>query len=451
MINSTTFNVSQSLRQANPGADLKQMAEKVKDEDGLIQLIVSAQDGDEISAAKDFVNLTGAKNVERLEIIDAFTADVTPEAFEKLVNNAPKGVTITFDELVSVSDPVELSRPEEMKEALKERESQGPSPLLDNSIRTLGIEKVWEQGYKGQGVTIAVIDTGIAPHPDYNGRVKGFKDWVAGKTEHYDDQGHGTHVAGCAQGDGTMSAGKFMGPAPEADLVGIKVLDKRGSGRLSDIIKGVNWAVDKKEELGIDIINMSLGGPVFASYKNDPVSQSVGKAVEAGIIAMVAGGNSGPKPSTIGTPGNHPDAFTVGALNDRGTVSRADDQVAFFSSRGPTSHDGLTKPDILSPGVAITAANAKDSALDHAPVPHVGQSYITISGTSMATPVMAGIVASVLSANREMTPAQVKEIFMATADKLEGEDGNSQGSGVVDPQEALARALALKNGGQSAA
>jgi serine protease AprX len=450
MIKTNTFNVSQSLRQANPGADLKEMANKVKDENGMIPLIITANNGDEASAASDFVDLTGAKNVANLDLIDAFAAEVTPEAFDKLVKNAPQGVTITFDEEVSVSDPMELTRPEEMKEVLDQR---GPMPLLDNSIRTLGVESLWEQGFKGQGVTIAVIDTGIAPHPDYNDRVIGFKDWVAGKTEHYDDQGHGTHVAGCAQGDGSMSGGKFMGPAPEADLVGIKVLDKRGSGRLSDIIKGVQWAVGKREELGIDIINMSLGGPTFASYQNDPVSQSVGKAVEAGIIAMVAGGNSGPKPSTIGTPGNHPDAFTVGALNDRGTATREDDRVAFFSSRGPTAHDGLTKPDILSPGVAITAANSIGSAIDRAPVPHLGQSYITISGTSMATPVMAGVVAAVLSANPEMTPAQVKEIFMSTADKLEtGADANSQGSGVVDAPEALERALALKNdGGQSAA
>lgn len=453
MINSNVFKVSQSLVQANPGADLRQIANTVKDEDGLIQLIVKAGNGDEVQAAGDFVNLTGAKNVEKLELIDSFTADVTPEAFDKLMKNAPEGVTITFDEKVSVADPVELTRPEEMKKALGKHpaDADASKPELDVTLKTLGVEKLWEQGYKGQGVTIAVIDTGIAPHPDYNDRVKGFKDWVAGKTEHYDDQGHGTHVAGCAQGDGTMSAGKYMGAAPEADLVGIKVLDKHGSGRLSDIIKGVQWAVEKKDELGIDIINMSLGGPVFQSYEIDPVAQSVGKAVDAGIIAMVAGGNSGPKPSTIGTPGNHPDAFTVGALNDQGTVSREDDTVAFFSSRGPTAHDGLVKPDILSPGVAITAANAKGSALDRAPVPHIGQSYITISGTSMATPVLAGVVAAVLSANQDLTPAQVKEIFMSTADKLPNEDGNSQGAGVLDANEALERALALKNGAQAAA
>ena len=172
--------------------------------------------------------------------------------------------------------------------------------------------------------------------------------------------------------------------------------------------------MDNKEKYDIDIINMSLGGPGFASYKDDPVAQSVGAAFDAGIVPMVAGGNSGPTPSTIGTPGNHPDAFTVGALDDKGTATRDDDTVAFFSSRGPTSHDGLTKPNILAPGMAITAANAKDSAIDRSPVPHLGQSYITISGTSMATPVMAGIVAAVMSANPDLTPVSYTHLTLPT-------------------------------------
>lgn len=449
MINTSAFKISQSLAQSNPGAGLKELADKVKDEKGMIPLVVSAKNGDEISAASDFVSMTGAQDVQDLHLIDAFAAKVTPEAFEKLMQNTPEGMTFTFDEKVSVSDPVELSRPEETQAALGQRQ-----PDLDSGIynETLGVEKLWEQGYRGQGVTIAVIDTGIAHHPDVDSRVKGWKDWVAGRTEHYDDQGHGTHVSGCAAGDGTMSDGKYHGAAPDADLVGIKVLDKHGSGRLSDIIKGVQWAVDHKDEFGIDIINMSLGGPGFASYKDDPVAQSVDKAFQAGIVPMIAAGNSGPTPSTIGTPGNHPNAFTVGALDDKGTATRDDDTVAFFSSRGPTKFDNLTKPDILSPGMAITAANAQDSALDHLPVPHIGQSYITISGTSMATPIMAGVVAAVLSANHDLTPAQVKEIFTSTADKLgTGDDANSQGFGVVDPQEALARALALKNKSNAAA
>lgn len=436
-ISSNPFQISQSLRQANPGADLNQLAAQVKNEKGMIPVIVRANDGDEVKASSDFVSLTGATKTADLELIDAFAAELTPEQFAKLAQKAPQGVTIHLDEAVHAYQPVELDRPETL-------DPKQPVLAQDNAIATLGIDKIWEQGYKGKGVGIAVIDTGIYPHPDYKDRIVGWKSWTDGKAEPNDPQGHGTHVAGDALGDGTMSDGKFMGPAPEAHLIGIAVLDKHGLGRLSDIIKGVQWAVSKKDELDIDIINMSLGGPVFDSYTNDPVALSVGKAVEAGIVAAVAGGNSGPKPSTIGTPGNHPAAFTVGALNDKGTLTRADDDVAQFSSRGPTTVDGLVKPDILSPGVNITAANAPGSALDKAAVPHVGTGYITISGTSMATPIMAGVIATILSANPNLSPAQVKEIFMATADPLAGVDANSQGSGVVDAQEALQRALALK-------
>ena len=437
-INSNSFQISQSLRQANPGADLNALADKVKNEKGLIPVIVRANNGDEVQASSDFVSLTGATKTADLGLIDAFAAEMTPEAFAKMAESAPQGVTIHLDEKVHAYEPVETSRPETL-------DPGQPKLATDNAIETLGIDKIWEQGYKGQGITIAVIDTGIYPHDDYKERITGWKSWTDGSTVPNDPQGHGTHVAGDALGNGKLSDGKFKGPAPEANLVGIAVLDKNGSGRLSDIIKGVQWAVEKKDELSIDIINMSLGGPQFDTYLNDPVALSVGKAVDAGIVAAVAGGNSGPKPETIGTPGNHPKAFTVGALNDKGTLTRADDDVAPFSSRGPTKFDGLTKPDILAPGVNITAANSPGSALDKAAVPHVGTSYITISGTSMATPIFAGIIAAIMSANPNLTPAQVKDIFTNTADPITGVDGNSQGSGVVDPQEALARALALKN------
>jgi serine protease AprX len=437
-ISSNTFQISQSLRQANPGADLNTLAGQVKNEKGLIPVIVRANDGDEVRASNDFVSLTGATKTADLALIDAFAAEMTPEAFAKLAKEGAQGVTIHLDEKVHAYEPVELSRPETL-------DPQQPKLQLENAIATLGVDKLHQQGFKGKGVGIAVIDTGLYPHEDYKDRIVGWKSWTDGSPTPNDPQGHGTHVAGDALGDGKLSDGKFIGPAPEAHLIGIAVLDKHGSGRLSDIIKGVQWAVEKKDELDIDIINMSLGGPVFDSYLNDPVALSVGKAVDAGIVAAVAGGNSGPKPSTIGTPGNHPKAFTVGALNDKGTLTRADDDVAAFSSRGPTTHDGLTKPDILSPGVNITAANAPGSAIDRANVPHVGTGYVTISGTSMATPIMAGIIAAIMSANPNLSPAQIKDIFMSTADPLANVDANSQGAGVVDPQEALARALALKS------
>ncbi|MGE0493186.1 MAG: S8 family peptidase [Vulcanimicrobiota bacterium] len=422
------IHMSQTL--ALQGQNPLDAARRAATAEGKIPVIVQADQEGLVEAQDTFTRLTGVSELEDLHLINGFAAEVSPEALARL-NESGQKFKVTVDEEVHLIDPV---LPEET----------GPRPELDNALATLGVDKLWEQGYRGQGVTIAVIDTGIHPHPDLQDRIVAFKDWVAGRTDAYDDQGHGTHVAGDAGGDGRMSDGRYMGPAPEANLVGIKVLDKHGSGRLSDIIKGVQWAVDHKEEHHIDIINMSLGGPVFASYKEDPVAQAVEAAVNNGIIAAVAGGNSGPKPSTIGTPGNHPLAFTVGALDDKGTRTRADDEVAFFSSRGPTSIDGLTKPDILSPGVAITAANSPGSALDKMAVPHVGRSYITISGTSMATPVMAGVIAAVLSANHDLTPAEVKEIFTSTAVPLEGADANSQGAGVVNAEGALAEALRRK-------
>ncbi|MBI3926583.1 MAG: S8 family peptidase [Armatimonadetes bacterium] len=410
--------------------DTVDLAARASREDGTIPVIVHPEGKSVQEAMAAFRELTGAARTEDLHLIGSFAADLSPQAFAQLLEHPPEGYRLTLDEKVHLIDPVS---------------TQGEiRPDLENAVRTLGVDKLWEAGYRGQGVTIAVIDTGIYPHPDYADRIVGFKDWVQGLSEPYDDQGHGTHVAGDALGDGTASDGKYTGPAPAANLVGIKVLDKHGGGRFSDIIKGVQWAVDHKNDYHIDIINMSLGGPIFASYQDDPVAQAVGAAVDSGIVAAVAGGNSGPKASTIGSPGNHPAAFTVGALNDRGTRSRDDDEVAFFSSRGPTTIDGLTKPDILSPGVNITAANSPGSALDQLAVPHVGRSYITISGTSMATPVMAGVIAALLSANPSLTPAEVKEIFTSTAAPLPGVDANSQGAGVVHPEAALQEALRRK-------
>ncbi|MBM3465205.1 MAG: peptidase S8, partial [Armatimonadetes bacterium] len=239
------------------------------------------------------------------------------------------------------------------------------------------------------------------------------------------------------------SAGRFVGTAPEASLVGVKVLDAGGSGRLSNIIKGIEWTVANRARYNIRVINMSLGGPARGSYKNDPICQAVERAVDAGMVAVVAAGNSGPGAKTVGTPGNDPRVITVGALDDRGTLAREDDDIAKFSSRGPTPVDALTKPDVLAPGVAITAPTSPGSPLDTNPkVPHEGPWYITISGTSMATPVVAGVVADLLGAVPEASPQQVKDALMATARPLVRTppyDGNQQGSGVVDPLAALSR------------
>ena len=412
--------------------DLVSLTAGMKTEEGKIPIIVSSKEQRGLFKAKEaFTREARAEVKDELPIINGFTTEVDEAALAKLLERKPDGVSIFIDEKYKmIEDPVIMDQPDFTIQT-------------DNAVKTLGVDKLWDKGFTGKDVTIAVIDTGIYPHNDFEGKIIGFKDFCNGFKEPYDDQGHGTHVAGDSAGTGAMSEGRYKGTAPDAKLVGVKSLDKNGAGRFSDIIKGIQWVVEKKDEFGIKVMNMSLGGPAFMSYKDDPIAQAAQKALDAGIIPVIAAGNSGPKPGTVGSPGNNPNVLTVGAFDDKNTVEKWDDEIAPFSSRGPTKIDNLEKPDILSPGVNITAATAYGSVLDtHPSIPHAGPDYITISGTSMATPVMAGIVADIVQARPDLSPREVIEIFKGTARRLPGLDGNQQGRGIVQPEDALNQALA---------
>jgi len=414
--------------------DLVSLSSNMKTSDGKIPLIVSSKGKGSLYRAREtFVKEVKAEIKDELPIINGFTTEVDEKQLMKLLEHKPDGVSIFVDEKYKmIDDPVFIDQPDF-------------TIKTDTAVKTLGVDKLWEKGFTGKGVTIAVIDTGIYPHKDFEGKIIGFKDFCNGFKEPYDDQGHGTHVAGDSAGTGAMSEGRYKGTAPDAKLVGIKCLDKHGAGRFSDIIKGIQWTVKNKDKYNIKVMNMSLGGPAFQSYKNDPISQAAEKALEAGIIPVIAAGNSGPKAGTVGSPGNNPHVLTVGAFDDKNTIEKYDDDLAPFSSRGPTKIDNLTKPDILSPGVNITAATAYGSVLDtHPSVPHAGPDYITISGTSMATPVMAGIVADIVQARPDLSPKEIIEIFKGTTRKLPGHDANQQGRGIVQPEDALSRALSIE-------
>lgn len=308
--------------------------------------------------------------------------------------------------------------------------------FLDVASKTTGARDAQLQlGLSGKGITIAIVDTGIHPHPDLtqpDNRIIGFVDLVGGKKDPYDDQGHGTHCAGDAAGNGSMSEGLYSGPAPEASLVGVKVLDAQGGGQLSTVIRGIEWCVEKKEELGIRIISLSLGAPAMESYRDDPLAQAVEKAWHHGIVVCAAAGNEGPYPGTISTPGFDPVIVTVGAADDKNTAQRSDDEKAPFSSRGPT-FDGLVKPDIYAPGTDIVSLNAPGSELEkQLPENKVGDHYIRLSGTSMATPFCAGVVALLLEANPHLSPNDVKSILMSTSQEMEGDQ-----AGYLDVQKAI--------------
>lgn len=312
--------------------------------------------------------------------------------------------------------------------------------VLDVASPAVHAPALWERGITGKGVVVAVIDTGIYNHPDLSGRIVGFKDLVNQKSSPYDDNGHGTHVSGDVASSGLKSDFNYRGPAPEAVLVGVKVLDKNGSGSMSTVIEGIQWCLDTRNAFGIRALNLSLGSPASESYVNDPVCQAVEKAWQAGIVVCVAAGNEGPQPRTISSPGIDPVVITVGALNDFNTMNPDNDQVASFSSRGPTV-DELNKPDIIAPGVNIISLRSPGSQLDKQNRnAKINSFYTSLSGTSMATPVCCGVVAQMLQLNSALTPDQVKSALMQTAKTL-NLDPNAQGAGVIDVERAAASVM----------
>ncbi|MFC3770849.1 S8 family peptidase [Paenibacillus sp. GCM10012303] len=289
-------------------------------------------------------------------------------------------------------------------------------------------------GLTGKGINIAVIDTGVYPHPDLTrpvNRIVAFKDWIHGRKKPYDDNGHGTHIAGDCAGNGWESKGIYRGPAPEAGIVGVKVLDRQGSGYDSTIIKGIEWCILHRRRLKLRILSMSLGGPVNTVCSDDPLCQAVEKAVRAGLVAVIAAGNSGPGRRTIESPGSAPSAITVGAVDDHRSIRQADDSVMWYSSRGP-ARGGRSKPDLVAPGETIVSLRAPGSVLDREyPYLRVGHDYFILSGTSISTPLVSGAAAQLLQRYPSLSPRQVKAALKKNAFRL-GLGPNVAGSGIVN-------------------
>lgn len=296
--------------------------------------------------------------------------------------------------------------------------------FLDTSVPKINVPVLQKQGLLGTGIKLAVIDTGIDPvHPDFAGRIVARASFISGED---DDNGHGTHVASIAAGNGNASQGKYRGVAPEASLYIAKVLDKKGDGFMSTVMAGIEWAVEQ----GVQVINLSLGGGP-AGDGTDPLSILCDAVVERGIVVLATAGNSGPGDQTIGSPGSARDVITIGAASDT-------DRIANFSSRGPTV-DGRTKPDLVLPGVGIIAAQAAGTEAGEVIVP----GYVSLQGTSMATPHVAGVACLCLEANPDLSPVQIKQIFQQATVNLNA-PANAQGTGRLDAQVALEKALVIK-------
>jgi len=336
---------------------------------------------------------------------------------------------------------------------------------LERTNAAIGLDKrtlgTGLSSFTGKGIGIAVIDSGVnAGHDDLwrsplGQRIGKFKDFTASPNvwtnTPYDRFGHGTHVAGIIAGNGSGSNGRRSGIAPGAHIVALKVLDDQGFGFISGVIDAIDYVVANRSALGIRVINLSVGSGIYESYHTDPLAQAAKRAVEAGIVVVASAGNIGQNTAHealyggITSPGNAPWVLTVGASSHQGTVARADDSVAVFSSRGPTWIDFSAKPDVIAPGVGIESLadphgtlyrELHEFLLDGAS-PRAVKPYLSLTGTSMSAPVVAGTVALMLEANRALTPNAVKAILQYTAEARPREPALAQGAGLLNARGAL--------------
>src|SRR3989441_641245 len=294
-----------------------------------------------------------------------------------------------------------------------------PDQLSEAYPRVVNADQVWQQGTTGGGVTVAVLDSGVAPDADLVEPANRILASVNFADERLtsDPGGHGTHIAGIVGGNGSRSGGQFIGIAPQANVVDVRVLGRTGSGRISSVVRGIEWVLAHRAAYNIRVINLSFGAPARLSYRVDPMSAAVEIAWRRGLVVVAASGNGGPARDTVVTPGIDPYVITVGATDDRGTLGRGDDMLAWFSAWG--SPDANAKPDLVAPGRRLVSLRVPGSALDtlfpeRVVVAQHGATYFRLTGTSMATAVVSGAAALLLAGRPNLTPDPVKALLVRT-------------------------------------
>jgi serine protease AprX len=336
----------------------------------------------------------------QFHLINGVIASI-PTAAAAVLDALP-GISITPDAQVSLQDVPE---------------STGPHAPSDAFLTQTGASQLAAAGDTGQGVTVAVVDTGIDQLPDFSGRLIGGVDLTGGGNPFQDGYGHGTFVAGLIAGDGASSNGQYSGEAPGANLVSIKVAGANGLTDVGTIIQGLQWAVDNQALYQIKVLNLSLGFQSNESTVINPLDLAVSAVWDAGITVVASAGNAGPFNGTILSPGDDPMVITVGALDDMGaaTDSTGGDEMTNFSSVGPTSPDGWVKPDLVTSGRSVVSLAAPGSTLVSTyPSAQIGAANFTGSGTSFSTAITSGAVALILADNPGLTPDQVKARLLGT-------------------------------------
>jgi serine protease AprX len=371
-----------------------------------VEVLVQFEAGINESSARDAIRVAGGQDGRALPLINGLSAEMTAMEAQRL----------SIDTRVKAVSP---------NAAVESEAALDPSKLETSYVHSLRAERMWGQGWTGKGVGVAVLDTGIqgdlpdfrTSETDATSRVVASAVVNPGAENQGDSFGHGTHIAGLIAGNGFNRPtgdplqGKYAGIAPDANLISVKVSDENGGATLMDVIDGLQWVVDHKDRYNIRVANLSLKSSVAESYKTDPLDAAVEAAWFNGIVVVAASGNLGGAPDAVSySPANDPYVITVGGVDDKGTKSIGDDQLAPWSSRGKTQ-DGFEKPDVIAPGARLVStmpAGAKYREL--CPSCVTDGDYFRVGGTSMAAAVVSGEIAQLLQARPWLTPDQVKAV-----------------------------------------
>ena len=266
-----------------------------------------------------------------------------------------------------------------------------------NRVRIeVGCDNSVSSRYSGKNVGVAILDTGVFPHKDIKRNIIMFKDFVNDNNNPYDDNGHGTHVAGIIGGNGLSSYGEYKGIAPDVNLICIKVLDEKGDGNTNDVLKALDYVIKNKERYGIRIINISIGSiPRTNSGERTKLIQGVEKAWDHGLCVVVAAGNNGPAPMTVTTPGISRKVITVGSSDVDYLPGGQVKKVNRFSGCGPTPFC-IVKTEVVAPGIDIKSCDIESD------------SYTIKSGSSMSTAVVSGCIALLMEKYPNISNSEVK-------------------------------------------
>jgi len=403
---------------------------------GAVHVIVQKQAGGG-SAPERAVARLGGRVTRPLPIVHGFAATLPAGAVQELART--RGVrAVSRDGRMRVQATLAATTP------------PTPRSVYPKVVRA---DAVWQAGATGSGVTVAVVDTGVADVPDLHGRIVQVTDDLTGQTSSCvnlsgesscaDSYGHGTFIAGTIAGNGASSQGKWKGAAPGARVLSLKIAGRDGAADVSNVLAAIQWVVSFKDRYDIGVLNLSLGTDSTQSYTVDPLNYAVERAWDAGVAVVVSASNRGPDPRTISKPGDDPFAITVGAIDDNGTAGLGDDLLPEFSSRGPTAADGLGKPDVTAPGGHVISLRAPGSEIDARFPAYVDGAYRKGSGTSMSAGVVSGVAALMLQANPGMTPDRLKHALKATTRATVSADPMVVGTGLVD---AYAAAFAAPPG-----